>query len=166
MTPRAACPGVGKLSEEAEGGYSVVNEGARESNDEEHRQVRRQCRAHRPPTEENQEHLRTHLPYWSWCPHSVSGRGVRSQHHRKDPGEDQVDVATVALDCGFFQDMPGEESIPVLVRRDRETRMLSADAVLVKGVFFSSGQCNRSFEITRGLVWWFAGIKKLPYAAW
>ena len=148
MTPRAACTRVGKLSEEAEGGYSVVNEGARESNDEEHRQVRRQCRAHRPLTEENQEHLRTHLPYWSWCPHSVSGRGVRSQHRRRDPGEDQVDVATVAPDSGIFRYTLGKKSIPVWVRRDRETRMLSADAVLVKGaaVGWTAQQVVRDHE--------------------
>ena len=98
MTSRAVSPRVGKVSEEVEGGDSEVNEGASESNEEEQhalqlfdvdseteretRQVRRQRRAHRPPTsEEIQEHLRTHLPYRSWCPHCVSGRGVSSQHH-------------------------------------------------------------------------------------
>ena len=39
------------------------------------RQLRGQRHAHRPPTVgEMQEHLRTHLPYWSWCQHCASGR--------------------------------------------------------------------------------------------
>ena len=137
------------MSEEVEGGDSDVNECSSESNEHalqgfdvdseterETRQVRRQRRAHRPPTsEEIQEHLRTHLPY-------------RSQHRRRDPGEYQVDVATVALDYCFLRNMPGEESIPVLVMRDRETRMLSAHAVPMKGavVEWTAQQVVRDLE--------------------
>ena len=165
MTSRAVSPRVGKVSEEVEGGDSDVNECSSESNEEEQhalqgfdvdseteretRQVRHQRRAHRPPTsEEIQEHLRTHLPYRSWCPHCVSGRGVSSQHRRRDPGKDQVDKATVALDCCFLRNMPGEESIPVLVMRDRETRMLSAHAVPMKGavVEWTAQQVVRDLE--------------------
>ena len=62
------------------------------------RQLRRPRRAHRPPTvEEMQEHLRSHLPYKFWCQHCVSGRGVSTQHRRRNPGEDSVEVATVAV---------------------------------------------------------------------
>ena len=62
MTSRAVSPRVGKVSEEVEGGDSDVNECSSESNEEEQhalqgfdvdsetRQVRRQRRAHRPPT--------------------------------------------------------------------------------------------------------------------
>ena len=96
------------------------------------RQVRRQGRAHRLRTsEEVQEHLRTHFPHRSWCARCVSGCGVSGQCRRRDP-VDQGYVVTVPLDC-FLLKMPGEESTRVLVVRDRETCMLSAHAVLVKG---------------------------------
>ena len=66
------------------------------------RQLRRQRRAHRLPTvEEMQEHLRTHLPYKSWCQHCVTGRGVITQHRRRNLGEDSAEVATVAVDECF-----------------------------------------------------------------
>ena len=81
--------------------------------------------------EEIQEHLRTHVPYRSRCQHCVSGRGVSTQHRRRIPGKDSVEVATVAVDC--LRNTPGEDSIPVLVMRDRETRPLSAHAVPLKG---------------------------------
>ena len=96
--------------------------------------LRRQRHAHRPPTvEDMQELLRTHLPYRSCCQHCVSGRGVSSQHRGRNPGEDSVEVATVAVHYSFLRNMPGEDSIPVLVLRDRETRLLSAQAVPMKG---------------------------------
>ena len=99
------------------------------------RQLRRQRRAHCPSTvEEIQEHLRTHLPYKSWCHHCVSGRGVSTQHRGRSPGEDSVEVAAVAVDCCFLRNTPGEESIPVLVMRDQRTCPLSAHAVPMKGV--------------------------------
>ena len=41
------------------------------------RQLRRQRHAYPPPkVEEIQEHLRTHLPFRSWCQHCVSGRSI------------------------------------------------------------------------------------------
>ena len=98
------------------------------------RQLRRQRHAHRPPTvEEIQEHLRTHLPNRSWCQHCVSGRGVSTQHRRRNLGEDSVEVATGAVDYCFLRNTTGEESIPVLVMRDRETCLLSAHAVPMEG---------------------------------
>ena len=43
-----------------------------------------------------------------------------------------MDVATVALDHCFFQNMPREESFPVLVMVDHVKRMLSANTVSMK----------------------------------
>ena len=113
------------------------------------RQLRRQRDPHRPPTvEEMQEHLRTHLPYRSWCQHCVSGRGVSTQHRRRNPGEHSVEGATVAVDYCFLRNTPGEESIPVLVMRDRETRLLSAHAVPMKGgvIEWTAQQVVRDLE--------------------
>ena len=76
--------------------------------------------------------MRTHLPHRSWCQHCVSGRGVGTQHQRRTLSEDSVEVATVAVDY-CLRNTPGKDSIPVLVMRDRETRLLSPHAVPMKG---------------------------------
>ena len=42
-----------------------------------------------PSRQEWEEHCITHLPYRSWCPHCVRGRGINSPHRatsREDPG--------------------------------------------------------------------------------
>ena len=78
----------------------------------------------------------------------VAGRGVSTQHRRRTPGEDSVEVATVAVDYCFLRNTPGEDSIHVLVLRDRETRLLSGLAVPVKGavVDWTSQQVVRDLE--------------------
>ena len=63
----------------------------------------------------------------------MSCRGVSTQLRRRDLGEDSVEVATVAVDYCFLRNTPGEDSIPVLVMRDRETRLLLAHAVPMEG---------------------------------
>ena len=113
----------------------------------ERRPLRRQRHSHRLPTSsEMKEHLRTHLPYRSWCQHCVSGRGVGTQRRQRNPGEDSVEVAIV--DHCFLRNTPGEESIPVLVMRDPETRLLSAHAVPMKGavVEWTAQQVVRDLE--------------------
>ena len=77
------------------------------------RQLRRQRHAHRSPTvEEMQEHLCTHLPYRSWCQHGVSGRGVSTQHRRRNPGEDSVQVATAAVHYCFLETRQAKIQFP------------------------------------------------------
>ena len=62
----------------------------------------------------------------------VCGRGVNTQHRQRTPDEDSVEVATVAVD-NCLRNTPGEDSILVLVLRDRETRFLSVHAAPMKG---------------------------------
>ena len=78
------------------------------------------------------------LCVWSWSPH----------HRRRTSGEDSVEVATFAVDDCFLRRPPGEESMPVLVMRDRETRLLSAHAVPMKGAVVerTAQQVVRDFE--------------------
>ena len=78
----------------------------------------------------------------------MSGRGVSTQHRWRTPGEDSVEVATVAADYCFLRNTPGEESIPELVMRDRETRLVSAHAVPMKGavVEWTARQVVRDLE--------------------
>ena len=44
-----------------------------------------------------------------------------------------MEAATVAVDHGFFRNAPGEDSIPVLVMRYRETRLRSPHVVPEEG---------------------------------
>ena len=83
-------------------------------------QTTRQRRSHRAPTKkECEDHMRTHIPFRSWCKHCLAGRGVATQHKsRRDSGEHEV--AEVALDYCFLRDSEGGESVPVLVMKDRE----------------------------------------------
>ena len=51
----------------------------------------------RPSKREIEEHEATHMPYRSWCPHCVRGRGQASPHPRgKTKPENQL--PTIALD--------------------------------------------------------------------
>ena len=71
---------------------------------------------------------------------------LEQQHRRRDPGQDSVEVATVAVDCCFLR--KHEESIPVFEMRNRETRLLSAHAVPMKGavVEWTARQVVRDLE--------------------
>ena len=75
----------------------------------------------KPNKEEIAEHEMTHLPYRNWCKHCVRGRG-KEMAHRKT--EDKPDMAEVHIDFAFMgeEDKPGE-TIPILVAKERSTRM-------------------------------------------
>ena len=51
-----------------------------------------------PSSQEVQEHMKTHIPYRSWCAHCVRGRGRRDPHKvRRRKEEDQVIIHTSQL---------------------------------------------------------------------
>ena len=70
----------------------------------------------RPETPTNQEiadHLPLHLPYRSWCPDCVAGRGVSSPHVTST--EDPLGV-TISIDyCFMRQQDEGSDTYPVLI---------------------------------------------------
>ena len=96
-----------------------------------------------PTREEVEQHRLTHLPYRSWCPHCVKGRGVEKSHFRTE--RDQDAVGEMHLDYCF----PSGAGIKprnlhekaavvtggmtVLVMRDRDTKMMLATVVPRKG---------------------------------
>ena len=41
-----------------------------------------------PSKQEIEEHNITHLPYRSWCPHCVAGRGLSTPHRSSDENKD------------------------------------------------------------------------------
>ena len=81
----------------------------------------------RPSEAEVKEHELTHLPYRSWCRHCVRGRGKALPHRSL---RDEAGMAEIHVDLCFL----GEESepgktVPVLVARERTTRMTMAAVV-------------------------------------
>ena len=81
----------------------------------------------KPSQEAIDEHERTHLPYRNWCRHCVRGRGKEAQHRKVT---EKPEIPEFHIDFGFFGDEgdPGK-TIPVLVVRERMTKMVMAAAV-------------------------------------
>ena len=74
-----------------------------------------------------------HVPFRSWCPACVRGRGRSFQHHLTENSEEQV--PTISIDYGFFgsQEATSTDS-PVIVAKDRKSKRIWAYPVPAKGV--------------------------------
>ena len=113
-------------SEEAERSESQGEEFCEES-----RIPKTKRSSHEPTNEEIRIHEVTHVPYRSWCPCCVAGRG-KSDFHLKRDEEDKA-VAGVHVDYWFLRDEKGGESTPVLVAKDDSTKAFSAHIAFQKG---------------------------------
>ena len=100
-----------------------------------------QIKARRSPKEPTQEerlrHEATHVPYCSWCPHCVRGRGRRKPHYRHDSTEEDEDnkVPKVSMDYFFLggDDADASDS-PMFVMLDEEHGNRYARMIEHKGV--------------------------------
>ena len=80
-----------------------------------------------PSEEERIEHEMTHLPYRSWCRHCVRGRGKQMPHHE---GAQETSMSEVHVDFGFLgREEDPHKSLPVLVAKERTSKMLMSAAV-------------------------------------
>ena len=85
----------------------------------------------RVPTQaEVDEHNMTHLPYLSWCTHCVRGRGEAHPHH--ESGDEERDVPELHMDYCFMGKVD-ETAQPILVMKERDTRMMCSMLVGEKG---------------------------------
>ena len=86
--------------------------------------VRRRV-ARQPTQEEIRLHRITHLPYREWCPECVAGAANDHAHPRRKMGDDdRLEVPEIHWDYCFPRDKAqGEQSVVVLVGRDRETKL-------------------------------------------
>ena len=50
-----------------------------------------------PSSEEVEVHNLSHVPYRSWCPHCVKGKGVASKHVKQDSSKNTVPVSYTHL---------------------------------------------------------------------
>ena len=93
-----------------------------------------------PSMKEKEEHFVSHFPFRALCEHCVRGKAKAMKHVRVDHSEEQVPVISVDYcfmnskdDTVITEDTQSKHS-PVLVVRDRWTRMVFAHVLPYKGV--------------------------------
>ena len=85
-----------------------------------------------PTKEEVRRHNVSHLPFRSWCPQCVAGRGKDHAHRaREDP--EAARGAEVHFDYAFLRNEEGGNKATVLVGRCRQSKFLVAHVVPAKG---------------------------------
>ena len=90
-----------------------------------------------PTQREVEEHLVNHLPFRAWCRHCVKGKAKGLPHRiRKQEDKLEEEVPVVSIDYTFMHDKQkeGEEKgMPILVMKDRKTKVIRARVVPQKG---------------------------------
>ena len=81
-----------------------------------------------------------HVPYRSWCPACVRGRGRSFQHHLLNNTDELVPA--ISIDYGFFggQEVTSAEC-PVIVAKDRKSKRIWSHPVPAKGVHPYAVKC-------------------------
>ena len=85
-----------------------------------------------PSRWEKERHDVTHVPYRSWCPICVSGRGVKSPH-KINTGRKYEELPRFSMDYGFMG-QEEQRSAVLLVVRELKTAMMFGMLVPKKGV--------------------------------
>jgi len=88
-----------------------------------------------PTQEEIDEHNMDHGTFRSWCPHCVKGAAM-AYPHRKSQDKSREEVPVVSIDYMFMnekQNAEEEKGMPILVMKDRKTKMIWAHVVAKKG---------------------------------
>ena len=74
-----------------------------------------------PSPDEVEEHNLTHIPFRSWCKHCIRGRGESVAHSRAQ--RDPSGVPELHMDYCFLG-CKDEETQPIMVMRDRDSKMM------------------------------------------
>ena len=113
-------------------GGTVVDKEDPEKSEEIVRTAAVMNRPYTPTQKEIEEHMPLHMPYRSWCPHCVAGKGV-SVHHRLGNKEDRIGV-TISFDYCFMGSAERSDSCcPVLIMFDNVLETIWALPVTAKG---------------------------------
>ena len=83
-----------------------------------------------PSPDEVEEHNLTHIPFRSWCKHCIRGRGESVAHSRAQ--RDPSGVPELHMDYCFLG-CKDEETQPIMVMRDRDSKMMVSFLVREKG---------------------------------
>ena len=81
-------------------------------------------------------HMVNHIPFRSWCSHCVKGKAHGNQHRRRRVVEREDREPLVSVDYMFMHDNQGEgeeKGMPIMVVKDRKTRIIRARVVPKKG---------------------------------
>ena len=73
-----------------------------------------------PSQEETDDHMRTHVPFRSWCPVGVPGRKPNWGHYVVPDGNRQRDGPEIHFDYYFFREQKGAPAAPTLDTKDLE----------------------------------------------
>ena len=105
-----------------------------DAGDEPGRDERVVCAPYSPTRKEREQHMATHWPYRSWCPHCVRGKAIASHHRRKkeDEEERQQRVPMIAMDYAFLGN-EDDGTVPILTMKDDRSGATMATAVRHKG---------------------------------
>ena len=77
-------------------------------------------------------HQLTHYPFRSWCPECVAGGAKNWPHLRQEVGL-IGEIPAICFDCCFLRDHPRGESVPLMVGREKRSKMMLARVVPFKG---------------------------------
>ena len=89
---------------------------------------------------EKEEHFVSHFPFRAWCEHCVRGKAKAMRHVKVDYLEEQIPIISVdycfinSKDNTVISDEAQSKHLPVLVVRDRWTKMVFLHALPYKGV--------------------------------
>ena len=84
-----------------------------------------------PSRKEIEEHMLTHIPFRSWCPHCVRGK-ARAKYHKGV--KDEKHVPMISADYLYMESKESEDKgMPILVVKDRHSGWISARVVPKKG---------------------------------
>ena len=72
-----------------------------QESEEEARKAKIPSAPSRPSLKEIEEHMTTHLPFRSWCPHCVRGKAKGKQHRKQD--REHHKIPTVAIDYAYMK---------------------------------------------------------------
>ena len=114
-----------RRTEEEEDEGDVFEEGAR---------AKVKIVSDKPSKREIEEHMATHIPFRSWCPHCVRGKSKSTPRAKRKEGEEE-EVPVISVDYMYMEaEDPGKGvGMPILVSRDRKSKWINAAVVPQKG---------------------------------
>ena len=84
-----------------------------------------------PTQQEREAHRATHMPYRAWCEECVMASKANPAHRVLT--RDTPEIPEVGVDYGFLREEGQEESLTIMVVKDRETRATFSFMVPTKG---------------------------------
>ena len=106
-----------------------------------------------PSAKDIEEHNTTHIPAKAWCPWCVAGKMPNPAHRKID--EYERAVPEIGIDYAFMKEKGNDETLTIIVMKDRDTKAISSDVVELKGRGID-GTIERVIENIRRL-----GYKKI-----